>query len=73
MSLPRASSRPAAGAIRVGVDVSLANILVFYAAKVVPPDILPDVESLAVIVVAAGLGYLGKVLRDRNNSLGEVL
>lgn len=72
-TLTRAASQPSAGAFRVGIDVSLANIIVFFASQTVPPDILPDVENLVVIVVAAGLAYLGKVMRDSNIMFGNLI
>jgi hypothetical protein len=70
---PRNASQPAAGALRVGVDVSLANILVWGASQIVPSELLGDVENIIVIAVAAGLGALGKYLRNSGNFLGEVL
>ena len=69
----RPASQPAAGALRVGIDVSLANILVWAASQVVPAELLGDVENIIIIGVAAGLGALGKLLRDRGSFLGEVL
>jgi hypothetical protein len=61
----RGASRVSAGALRVGVDVSIANVLVYFATQVVPPDILADAENLIIILVSAGFGALGKYLRDR--------
>jgi hypothetical protein len=48
----------------VGAAAAIAQIIVYYAAQVVPAEILGQVEILVVAGVAAGLGYLGKRLRD---------
>lgn len=69
----RTASRPAAGALRVGIDVSLANIAVYFASMVVPDAIMGDVENLLVIGVASGLAFVGKYLRNEGNALGQVL
>lgn len=69
----RTASRPAAGALRVGIDVSLANIAVYFASMVTPEAIMGDVENLLVIAVAAGLAFAGKWLRNEGSTLGQVL
>lgn len=69
----RRASQPAAGAARVGIDVALANLVMAGLARVLPSDMLGDVQVVVVILVAAGLGYIGKLLRDKNIPLGNLV
>jgi hypothetical protein len=69
----RSASQPAAGALRVGVDVSVANILVWLASQAVPSEVLGDVSNIIVIGVAMGFGALGKWLRNQGSIIGEVI
>ena len=72
-TIPRTASAPVAGALRVGVDVSLANIAVYFAAQVVPDAILGDVENLIIVGISAGLAALGKWLRDQGRLAGALI
>lgn len=68
----RAASQPAAGAARTAVGVSLASIVAYYLGAWLPPEIMPDAKALTVVVFSSGLSALGKVLRARNNAVGEL-
>lgn len=70
---PRGASAPAAGALRVGLDVSIANLLVYAVSQVIPAEALADATNIIVILCAAGLGALGKMLRDKGNPIGQVI
>jgi len=55
------------------MDVALANLAMAGLARVLPADMLGDAQVVVVILVAAGLGYLGKLLRDKNIPLGNLV
>ena len=70
---PRKASRPSAGGMRVGLDVAIATVLVSLISEEVPGDMLPHIQALVVAVVSGILAYAGKVLRDKNMRIGQLL
>ena len=61
---PRGTSRPVAGAGRAAIGVSIANIVFYYVSQVAPPELQGEAQFLVTAAVAAGVAWLGKVLRD---------
>jgi len=61
----RPASTPAAGAVRAGIGVTLAQIASHFAARVLPPEIVPQVDFLLLTGFTAAIALGGKLLRNR--------
>lgn len=68
----RAASTPAAGAMRVGIGVTLGNLFAALVQHYLP-DMAPLVAPAIVTIFAALAAAGGKALRNRGNWLGEVI
>jgi hypothetical protein len=55
------------------VGVSLASIATYFLGQVVPPEIMPDAQTLVTVVIAGGLATVGKVARERGSWVGELV